>query len=548
MAVYGTDIIGSADPRIPEDIRIKKKEAFKKILLSCQILNDLEQKHKVIEKILTGDGYYIVVRIDHANRLIPFAVELKKRLDEYNQAQEDERSSIKIKSGINVGSVKTDTLNDISGSAIDYAERILNIGKENHILLTHSAVTTILALDSKYEGFFSYCYKYPIKHGEELDVYLYHEGSVGNPDCPPKSIRPAIFDMTKINQVLGIVLLSFSITALFINGYTYAENLGRIEELGIMNYQEKGNLIRTTLGEKVTQIRIYEEEYREIVKRELMTSMESLNSMPSLNSTSEADYSSSVLNLLKATSFTITEVNSDIDYVIIASVMDGKCDAKVYEPFGDRTEVKDWSNQPWCKNYQKSDYYLSHTYFSSGANTFINTLRGTIRVGGIEQNTVGYLLFAIDWNNILKGIIKEANIKNLDIVLVDNNNNIAAACYDSKTVCDDFKNYINKGISSSPKTFVLDEFEKNGYEIREIELPSARELDFGSRSQVLDGWKIYMRYPVEETMSEIENTGNTIILGINLVIVVLLVCYYLTPRYWFSKLANNRPVIPAGIK
>lgn len=550
VAVYGTDIIGSADSRIPGAILNERKRMFWQIFRDCQGLKRLEHDDKIIEIKDAGDGFFIVVNIDQVERLVQLTMEIKKRLDEYNLSQKDTRSHIKIRNGINVGSIYKDGItNKVYGSAIDYTERILSIGQADHILLTHSALTTILALDNKYEENFRYCGKYPIKHGEYLDVFLFRGDHAGEPKPPRRSIKPIIFYMSKINQVLGIVLLSFSITALFINGYTYTENLGRNEELNMMGYQEKENVIRTTIGDKVKQIRIYEDNYREVIKDELTTNMESLHNMESLNAASKTNASKSLLGLLKASSLTITKVNSDIDYVIIASMTDGKCDAKIYEPFGYRTIVKDWSNQPWCKNSQNDDYYLSHTYFSSGANTFINTLRSTIRVGGVEQHTEGYLLFAIDWNNILTENINNSLIENLDLILVDNRNNIAAMCYYDRPVCDDFAERIQTDLlQSTPKSFVLNDFEKQGYEIREIELPSARELDFGSRSQVLDGWKIYMRYPIEQTMSEIENTGNTIVLGINLAIVALLVYYYLTPRFGLRELTNDRPVIPASIK
>ena len=187
VSVIGFDIVRSADPRIPGQILKERKKAFRNCLHDSKTYQTLLHYANEID---TGDGEFFIVDTKDSAKLLDIVKELQKNLEEHNESVKDPNWHVMIRTGINVGPAEVKQegkkITYTSGNAIDYTKRIMDIGQDNHILLTSSAVTTILAIDHTYHDKIQYIGEYPSKHGEKFNVHNYFDKDIGNPKNPPK--------------------------------------------------------------------------------------------------------------------------------------------------------------------------------------------------------------------------------------------------------------------------------------------------------------------------------------------------------------------------
>ncbi|MFQ5970437.1 MAG: hypothetical protein ACE5J2_08090 [Nitrososphaerales archaeon] len=185
---FFTDIVGLSDPRIPTKRQIKKIEALTSLILSCDAFKNTDPN--LILYLPTGDGMAIGF-LSGPELPLMLAVELHKKLSEYNKGKFPEEI-LRIRIGINDGPVYI--VKSVSGSSnlwgpgILLARTVMDIGDDNHILLSPQTAETLYELSDDYKELIKPVHDYKMKHGKRLLLYSAYADGVGNSEMPSKSL------------------------------------------------------------------------------------------------------------------------------------------------------------------------------------------------------------------------------------------------------------------------------------------------------------------------------------------------------------------------
>jgi hypothetical protein len=192
--IYSTfffiDIVGLSDPIISTEAQLRKIEILNRFIKECHSYRTTDANDILI--LPTGDGMAIGF-LKQPDLPLRFAVELHRKLNEYNQRKNEEKDAlqtIKVRIGIHGGPVFK--LHDIQGNdniwgpGIVIARRIMDLGEEGHILLSARIAEDLRELSDNYKEIIHPVGIYSFKHGQNTFIYSAYGEGFGNPKPPSK--------------------------------------------------------------------------------------------------------------------------------------------------------------------------------------------------------------------------------------------------------------------------------------------------------------------------------------------------------------------------
>lgn len=206
-AFFFLDIVGLSRKTLPIDKQAKKIRVLTESLGQCEAFRKALDKGQLI--LPTGDGF----AIDFGDQIVsPFelAIQLESKLKSYN-AKQEESEKIHVRIGLHLGSVlevKDIRKNlNVWGEGIITARRIMDLGDEDHILLSESMAKNLKSLSERYSEAIHKLGNFAIKHGETITVYSAYTDQYGNKNSP----RGESSELTLVNDFRnGIATESFA--------------------------------------------------------------------------------------------------------------------------------------------------------------------------------------------------------------------------------------------------------------------------------------------------------------------------------------------------
>ncbi|RJQ23095.1 hypothetical protein C4565_11025 [Candidatus Parcubacteria bacterium] len=188
-AFFFIDIVGLSNPILSTETQRTKIKILNDNIYSCQTLRSTPKKDLFV--LPTGDGMLIGFK-DALEQPIKLAMELHEKLRNYNlNVPSTEKITTRI--GCNIGNifVVKDLFGNVNlwGPGAILARRVMDLGDENHILLTASMADDLIELSDEYSKILHPIYDYGIKHNEEILVYNAYGQNFGNQHPPKKGIE-----------------------------------------------------------------------------------------------------------------------------------------------------------------------------------------------------------------------------------------------------------------------------------------------------------------------------------------------------------------------
>ena len=183
------DIIGLSNPVLSTETQRTKIKILDDSIYDCKTFLSTPKEDLYI--LPTGDGMLIGFK-DGLEQPIQLAIELQTKLKNYNEKVPDtEKISIRI--GCNTGHifVVKDVYGNVNlwGPGAILSRRVMDLGDENHILLTSTLAEDLFELSEDYKQILHPLHDYKIKHNEEILVYSAYNKNFGNPSIPKKNFE-----------------------------------------------------------------------------------------------------------------------------------------------------------------------------------------------------------------------------------------------------------------------------------------------------------------------------------------------------------------------
>ena len=186
---FFTDIIGSANPKIPTDEQIRKINFLFSQIRNSKTFGQLNFSSDVI--LPTGDGMAIGFS---SSPELPFllAIEISKELQQYNKNKK-EKAKIQLRIGLDSGPVyfikDVQKNNTVWGPGIITARRVMDLCDENHILASQKIAEDVRKLTNFYKKITHPLGEYKVKHDEEFYIYNIYGKNFGNKIIPKKVVE-----------------------------------------------------------------------------------------------------------------------------------------------------------------------------------------------------------------------------------------------------------------------------------------------------------------------------------------------------------------------
>lgn len=183
-AFFFVDIVGLSRKTLTTDKQVKKINVLTDSITQCEAFQKDLDKIRLI--LPTGDGLAIDFG-DQFQNAFELAIQLQPKLKSYNAKQKDSEK-IHARIGLHIGSVLE--LKDIRnnpnvwGEGIITARRIMDLGDENHILLSEIMANEVKRVSGKYRRAIHELGDFAIKHGETISVYSAYTEQYGNQNPP----------------------------------------------------------------------------------------------------------------------------------------------------------------------------------------------------------------------------------------------------------------------------------------------------------------------------------------------------------------------------
>jgi len=180
------DIVAFSDPRIYAIEQLEKITQLNKIVKDSRTFSESNPNRRVIKA--TGDGMVIGFG-ESCEQPYNLACEIHKALNEYNKDKED-RHQIKLRIGLHTGAVfeglDITGDRDVWGPGIIFAQRVMNEGRDGHILATDGIANELKKLRPEIDRMIKEVGPREVKHGEILNIYNIFDESegIGNPSAP----------------------------------------------------------------------------------------------------------------------------------------------------------------------------------------------------------------------------------------------------------------------------------------------------------------------------------------------------------------------------
>jgi hypothetical protein len=165
---------------------LEKIQKFYEILSKTPLLRTKDPNRIVVP---TGDGYVIGFS-DSPEKSLILAKNLLQEVSKYNKSKKGKKKLF-LRIGIDSGPVYV--IKDLVtkkkafwGPGIIMTKRVMDIGKENHILASKRIAEDIKKLSREYQSLFHSIGEYEIKHGEKIEIYNVYDKDFGNKIFPRK--------------------------------------------------------------------------------------------------------------------------------------------------------------------------------------------------------------------------------------------------------------------------------------------------------------------------------------------------------------------------
>ena len=180
------DIVSSAHPSIPTQEQLQKIQKFYEILSKTKIMKTKDPNRIVVP---TGDGH-VVGFSDSLEKPVLLAKNLLQEVEKYNKTKKG-KYKLLLRVGIETGPVYVikdlvTKKNAFWGPGIIMTKRVMDIGKENHILVSKRIAEDLTKLSKDYKLLFHSIGEYEIKHGEKIEIYNVYGNGFGNKIFPRK--------------------------------------------------------------------------------------------------------------------------------------------------------------------------------------------------------------------------------------------------------------------------------------------------------------------------------------------------------------------------
>lgn len=192
---FFVDIVGLSNPELSStEEQIMKIDILNKLIKSCKSFRTIKKSDRLVQP--TGDGM-VVGFTNELSSPLELAIELHKKLKLYNHGKKDP-NKIKIRIGIHSAPVlrflDINNQENIWGEGIIVARRIMDLGEDDHILLSSKIAEELIQLSKKYKKIIHKVGKRPIKHSYEITVYSAYGDCFGN----KKSLKMEKFKVAEL--------------------------------------------------------------------------------------------------------------------------------------------------------------------------------------------------------------------------------------------------------------------------------------------------------------------------------------------------------------
>jgi len=181
------DIVGLSDPILSTETQRTKIKTLNESIYGCKTFLSTPKEDLFI--LPTGDGMLIGFK-NGLEQPVKLATELHEKLRNYNlRAPHTEKIVTRI--GCNVGDifVVRDIFGNVNlwGPGAILARRVMDLGDDDHILLTASMAEDLIEISEEYSQILHPIHDYKIKHNEEILVYTAYGQNFGNQNLPKKT-------------------------------------------------------------------------------------------------------------------------------------------------------------------------------------------------------------------------------------------------------------------------------------------------------------------------------------------------------------------------
>ena len=208
---FFVDIVGLSNPILSTETQRTKIMILNETIYNCETFLSYPDDDLYI--LPTGDGMLIGFK-DGLEEPINLAQELHEKLEEYNLTCPS-TEKIQIRIGCNAGHIFV--VKDVKGKVNLWgpgailARRVMDLGDENHILITSNMAEDLIELSEKYRKILHPINDFQIKHGEEILLYSVYNEKFGNPELPQK-IQGHVYDESRFTAKIALCdKITFSI-------------------------------------------------------------------------------------------------------------------------------------------------------------------------------------------------------------------------------------------------------------------------------------------------------------------------------------------------
>ena len=187
---FFVDVVGLSDPTMPTDIQVKKLTFLYKSIAECEAYWSRPKNTMLV--LPTGDGVAIGF-LQGPELPLQLSLQLHHKIRRYNEGRVPSES-IYVRIGIHSGPVflvkDLKGNNNIWGPGIILARRIMDLGEDDHILVSSQVAKMLLPLSGEYGSYLHELGPHILKHNLQLIVYSAYldtgKKTFGNPSWPKK--------------------------------------------------------------------------------------------------------------------------------------------------------------------------------------------------------------------------------------------------------------------------------------------------------------------------------------------------------------------------
>jgi len=183
---FFVDIVGLSDPAMSTRNQVKKIEVLNKSIKEAEVFSSTPDDRMLT--LPTGDGMCLGF-LQGPELPLHLAVELQHKLFKYNKGKIPSET-IRIRIGLHSGSAfivkDVKDQDNIWGPGVILARRVMDIGDDNHILLSPKLAEELRELSDEYRKIIWPVHDYVIKHGKSILIYSAFGKDFGNKEHPKR--------------------------------------------------------------------------------------------------------------------------------------------------------------------------------------------------------------------------------------------------------------------------------------------------------------------------------------------------------------------------